>query len=451
MEAKMNNNKFMKILLSLLSMASLSLPMYSQEVGITQLTDTRDDFYEKMNQMSFTPMSMDASGNRVAFYSKFDLAPGRPGNSDGNSEIFLWTRGVSGFTQITDSIGGDESTRFANLNPSTSANGRRIVFMSNRDLTPGRPGNADGNYEIFLWTEGSGIRQITNTIGGDEFDGFAHGWPVISGDGRTLAFHSTRPDVPGTNPDGHIEVVVWKEGHGFIPITDTTVDSPPCPRPGCSPEDGLCGVSFAISLNHDGSRLALYSDRDLAPGRPGNPDGNTEIFLWQEGRGITQITNSTGGCYWANRNPSISADGTRIAFTSNRNYAERNEDSNQEIFLWKQGTGITQITDTRSYALAPDNTSAALSRDGKRIVFWSSRNLTPAVLGNTFGNYSLFLWTEGRGFRQLTKALGGSPSDPIPGINADGTWIAFNSDRDLRPDSPGNPDRNVEIFLANVP
>lgn len=48
------------------------------------------------------------------------------------------------------------------------------------------------------------------------------------------------------------------------------------------------------------------------------------------GAGFTQITSTTGGDHY---NPSINADGTRIAFSSNRNLTGGNPDSNHELFL----------------------------------------------------------------------------------------------------------------------
>ena len=96
-------------------------------------------------------------------------------------------------TQITNSTTGN------NFEPSINADGTRIAFYSNRDLTPGSPGNADGNYEIFLYTQGSGLTQLTNTTGGFT------GEPSINADGTRIAFISSS-DLTGSNPDGNREI-----------------------------------------------------------------------------------------------------------------------------------------------------------------------------------------------------------------------------------------------------
>ncbi|KAB2958953.1 MAG: hypothetical protein F9K13_12050, partial [Candidatus Methylomirabilis oxygeniifera] len=139
-------------------------------------------------------------------------------------------------------------------------------------------------------------------------------------------------------------------------------------------------------LSADGTRIAFVSNRNLTP--DGNQDGNEEIFLWTTGVGFTQITNTTGG---ASFEPSLSADGTRIAFVSNRNLTpDGNQDGNEEIFLWTTGVGFTQITNTAGgISLEP-----SLSADGTRIAFTSYNDLTPGSPGNADGSEEIFLSTQ---------------------------------------------------------
>ena len=115
-----------------------------------------------------------------------------------------------------------------------------------------------------------------------------------------------------TNTDGNGELYLWrskaKSGHpsnSFQQLTNTT------------------GGGFAANgfpdINQKGTFIAFDSDRDLTGG---NADGNREIFLYNIATDhITQVTSSTGGGNNANRNASISDDGMKIAFDSNRDYA----------------------------------------------------------------------------------------------------------------------------------
>src|SRR5205085_5596552 len=99
--------------------------------------------------------------------------------------------GTSSFTQITTTGGG------ANRQPSISGAGTRIAFASDRNLAAN---NADANFEIFLFDTGtSAFTQITNTTGG------SNDRPSINADGTRIAFTSDR-DLTGTNLDGNTEI-----------------------------------------------------------------------------------------------------------------------------------------------------------------------------------------------------------------------------------------------------
>ena len=93
------------------------------------------------------------------------------------------------------------------------------------------------------------------------------------------------------------------------------------------------------SINADGTRIAFQSDRDLTGG---NADGNFEIFRWTQGSGFTQITSTTGGAFF---DVSINADGTRIAFQSDRDLTGGNADGNSEIFLASSPETIATLSE----------------------------------------------------------------------------------------------------------
>jgi hypothetical protein len=89
------------------------------------------------------------------------------------------------------------------------------------------------------------------------------------------------------------------------------------------------GSNSEPSINSDGTRVAFSSNRDLVPGQ--NTDGNRKIFVFDTTTStFTQITNSMGG---STAGPSINSDGTRVAFSSNRDLTGGNADFNTEIFL----------------------------------------------------------------------------------------------------------------------
>jgi Tol biopolymer transport system component len=286
----------------------------------------------------------------LPFRSTNDLTGG---NSDGSFEIYLFDATTIMFTQLTATTGNHTDE------PTISADGTRIAFFSNQDLTGG---NADGNFEIFLFdTTSMTITQVTQTTGGDNL------------------FHS---------------------------------------------------------INADGTRIAFDSFSDITGG---NADLNTEIFLFDASMPtFTQMTATTGG---GNFSPAMNADGTRIAFVSERNITGGNPDANFEIFLFDTNTmTFTQVTHTSG----GENLSPSLNADGTRIAFRSDRDLT---LSNPDGNFEIFLFdTQTQTFTQVTDTVGGDNN--APALSADGARIAFSSNADV---TGGNPDTNTEIFLADYP
>ena len=145
--------------------------------------------------------------------------------------------------------------------------------------------------------------------------------PAENATGRRVAFWSTA-DYVGKNSDGSIEIFVADIG-AFGSVTYTQVTS--------STGSVLGGFNFSPSSDLQGKRIAFFTERDLTGG---NPDGNFEIYLAELGAGgavtISQLTTTTIG---ANILPSISDDGSRIAFATDRNVTTKNPDGNSEIVI----------------------------------------------------------------------------------------------------------------------
>jgi Tol biopolymer transport system component len=341
--------------------------------------------------------SINADGTRIAFTSGANINGGNP---DGNREIYLFDTTTWIFTQITDEPSG------ASGDPSINADGTRIAFQSDADINGGNP---DGNREIYLFDTTTWIfTQITDEL----LDSF---FPSINADGTRITFTSTA-DINGGNPEGNIEIYLFDTTTGIITqITDETA-----------------GDSRDPSINADGTRIAFESQANI---NGGNPDGNGEVYLFDTTTGIiTQITDDPAG---DSNDPSINADGTRIAFNSNANINGGNPDTD-EVYLFDTTTGIiTQITDDPT----ENSGDPSINADGTRIAFESQANING---GNPDGNDEIYLADTTTGiFTQITDETARDSRDPS--INADGTRIAFQSDADI---NGGNPEGNREIYLA---
>lgn len=109
-------------------------------------------------------------------------------------------------------------------------------------------------------------------------------------------------------------------------------------------------------------------------------------------------------------NPSFSADGKWITFTSERG-------GSADIFrVHPDGSGVERLTDSPSY-----DDQGRLSPDGRTMAFVSTRD------GGTANVWLLDL--SSHRYRELTSGPGGNFR---PSWSRDGKWIAFTSDRDTK-------------------
>jgi VCBS repeat-containing protein len=173
-----------------------------------------------------------------------------------------------------------------------------------------------------------------------------------------------------------------------------------------------------ISLSADGTRIVFTSINDLTGG---NPDGNGEVFLYDTTtETFTQVTH-TNGFFVNNWQTSLSGDGQHIAFSSFADLTGGNPDGNRELFLYEVATGaFTQVTDTTLiYSDYP-----SLNHDGTRVAFHSTADLTGE---NPYPNQEIFLYDIASDtFTQVTHGAPRQVSHS-PLLSGDGTELAFTS------------------------
>lgn len=196
-----------------------------------------------------------------------------------------------------------------------------------------------------------------------------------------------------------------------------------------------CALNFVNGISADGTRIVFRSRGNFTGG---NIDGNVEIFMYDTTTNMfTQVTNINGGSAsnFASAHPDISADGSTIVFQSLNDHVSENGDGNVEIFSYDVASDtITQITHTAGV----NNIEPSVNTDGTRIVFGSNSNITGQ---NGSGYNQVFLYdVPSNMFTQVSMAnnVGGAQ---FPDIDASGGRIVFQ----LR---HGSPRRN-EIVVAD--
>ncbi len=285
-----------------------------------------------------------------------------------------------------------------------------VAGMSREARAQGVPGTIafkserDGNQEIYVMNaDGSDETRLTFNSEGD----FS---PEISPDGTRLAFVSDR--------DGDEEIYVMDvapEGPTNRPQRLTNNFSTDL-RPSFSPN----GTRLVFESNRNGDYDIFTMDaQDLldANGNPG-ADGN--------GDNQNRLSSNPGATDYA---PDFSPDGTRIAFSSNR-------DGDYEIYTMEavdvapaDGNGDNRIqltSNDSSFDTVPD-----FSPDGTRIAYTSNRS----------GEYKIYLMNSLDGSGR-TRLAGKEGSEYGPDFSPDGTKIAFYG--------PGKKTANDDIYTIDV-
>jgi uncharacterized repeat protein (TIGR01451 family) len=293
-------------------------------------------------------------GSRIAFASRDDLLGT---NSDGNSEIFLFDGAK--LIQVTNTTPGSLANRITNGNfqPSISDDGRFIAFSSNRDLA-GQ--NSDGNLEIFVYDLVAGsFAQLTNSsamVGATD--------AKISGDGTTVAFIRDN----GVSPSSARDLMKQPRSGGSATILAASVQSP--------------AMTCGRSISDDGARVVYAAE---------TATNTTQVFMFdgRSGGTIRQITSLGARVTEVPLDPTISGDGSRIAFAARRTVsgAGSNSDGGVELYVYDfPTTTFSKITNAPSSATA--EVVSSLSDDGSVVAFNFPRVLSGAVTNSGTENNS---------------------------------------------------------------
>ncbi len=291
-----------------------------------------------------------------------------------------------------------------------SGDGSRVVFESSSDITGN---NADGNPELFLWKMEGGFSQLTDTMGTTHF------WQIdIDQNGSTVAVVA---DADITSSGATLtELYRWVEGGGWTRLTNTA---------------GTFPFVFlgAIGINANGNRI-MFSSMDDYVGA--NPKNETQVFLWELGGNITQITKASPcRTFGGNFGLDINDSGNKLLFSSRCKFGNWNPDLNSDIFIWDEATGIAPLTNEPEEVRA----SGSMSSDGTIAAFASSTDLVNGGMGS---EHHLFRWAAGKGFEQLSVE---SVERFRPSISADGSRIAFTAKNGQG--TSDNPEGAPELFL----
>ncbi|MCK6445504.1 MAG: hypothetical protein L6Q99_03855 [Planctomycetes bacterium] len=422
--------------------ASLVLPSLVSESALAQCT-TRvsvDSHGVAANWYSGQSV-VSRDGRFVAFESfAWNLAP-KDRNND--YDVFVHDRVTGETTCVSLDVEGEPGDG-QSQGPTFSADARWVAFSSTAtDLVAG---DVNQKSDVFVHDRVTGTTKLVSFgVGGVTANGDSAS-PTLSGNGRYVVFASGATNLVGVDPGPWFDVFAHDLQTGITVPVSVSFDG-----------QATNGNSSFPVVSDDGRYVAFQSSaRNLVPN---DADGWDDVYVRDLVTGTTQLasvaSNGQKGNY-ASTAPSLSGDGTRIAFVSLANNLDPRDTNNGMDAYWRDlVAGTTEVVDLDSngvLANAPAMT-IALSSDGRYALFSSeATNLWPldtdtaldAFVRDLDGGTTQLVSVKADG-SQANKWCGGAS------IAEFGRAVTFKSQGQLVPDKTNNlTDVFVRDFHCDV-
>ncbi len=334
-------------------------------------------------------------------------------------------------SRATGGAAGDADS----LTPVISADGRHVTFYGGADNLSGDDDSAFSN--VFVRDMVSGTTTlVSRATGAAGAGGTANSSdPVISGDGRLVAFDSAADNLDPDAADDPRNVFV----RDVVSGTTTLVSRASTSAGGAPGDDSSSSAAIA-----DGGRDVAFFSR-AANLVAGDANGVGDVFVRDLVSGTTTLVSRASTATGAPGDassfvPSISADGRQVAFVSAAdNLVLEDDKAVSDVFVRDLLANTTTLVSRASGpAGAPgdrdSDSNLAISADGRHVAFRSSAdNLSAedAVAVSDVFVRDLLAGTTTLVSRATGAAgAGGDGDSSVPSISADGRYVAFASDAD---------------------
>lgn len=345
---------------SLLLFVSLIFPTGTQ-IALAAPGDTNlisvDSSGIQGNAMSrFAGISAD--GRYVVFESDANNLVG--GDTNNATDIFVKDRLTNQVTRVSvDSAGGEANN--GSSGSAISANGRYVAFSS--DASNLVADDTNNTTDIFLRDLQLGTTtRISVSSSGEEANNYSESRIAISGDGRFVAFESQASNLVGDDANGVADIFVRDTLSGTTELVSRASDGAVAN-----------GSSFDPVISADGNLVAFTSSATNLDSNDTN--GVSDVFVRRRSDNQTlRVSQSSAGVGGnaTSRDPSISADGRYVSFSS-ASTTLVNEDTfgYTHVYIRDLLTLTTTLVsrDSDGSILVADTENSSLSPDGRYIAF----------------------------------------------------------------------------------
>jgi Tol biopolymer transport system component len=391
-----------------------------RQTGMTERVSPSPPSYSPYSHPLPLPLGMSADG-RIVCCTVFDSAGG-----DQRAVVCDRVAGTTETIGVPLNVG---QTGMNSGDPAISAEGEWVAFV-----TTG---------QIFARNRVTGAAILVSaTSGGAPGNRYSYA-PVISGDGRFVAFYSAADDLVPEDTNRAQDVFVWNRETRKMELVSVSTGGTPAN-----------GNSDSPAISRDGRFVAFRSSAsNLVPGHTG-----WGVYVRDLQTGKTEFVGATESDYPSHfYAPAISGDGRFVAFLSwAGNLVPGDTNGEPDIFVRDRQTGKTELVSATAEG-APGkrgSLSPSISGDGRFVAFESfADNLVP---GDTNDGVDLFVRDRQSGKTELVSVgINGAPARyPSSGsslsptsISNDGRFVAFASNAtNLVPD---NREEWLEIYVRD--
>ena len=354
--------------------------------------------------------SISADGRFVAFESRSeDLVPG-----DNNDEVDVFVRDlIAGTTRL---ISRDNLVPYGYA-PLISGNGANIVFST--DLS-------GIGQQLFVHIGALNTNQAVTVTPSGGLSSSGGSEPSISSNGTVVVFSSFATDLVAL-PDAN--------GDGDVFARDLTSQTTVLVSVNLAGTAAGNGQSFNGRISADGRYAAFLSNAsDLVPNDTNN---TTDVFLRDLQAGTTILVsrrNLGGGSgnFYSDQ-PTISADGRYVAFTSSARDLIANDNTfSRDVYLFDRVAGTNRLVSVNHFGTGPgigDSSAPSISANGRYIGFESVA--TNLVANDVNGELrDVFVRDVVTGVTTLASldcagVVSGNGDSYVPAIAGDGRSVAF--------------------------
>jgi hypothetical protein len=332
----------------------------------------------KGNGQSSEP-SVSADGTKVAFHSSATNLD--PGDTDSSTDLYLKDLTTGDIVLASTSDTGVKGNGPSGI-PALSADGTHVAFESS--ATNLDPGDTDTVYDVYVKNLSTGDIVLASTSdtgvkGNDQSDEAS-----LSQDGGRVAFESRATNLDPGDIDSSVDIHMKDLTTGNITLASTS-------------DTGVKGNNFSenASLSPDGGRVAFDSPATNLD--PGDTDSYFDVHVKDLTTGDLVLASTTDTGVKGNHDsffPALSGDGTRVLFRSRATNLDLADNQGADAFVKTLASGDITLASASDTGVSGDNLNfvdlySSLSADGSRAAFTTNdTSLDPA---DTDSHYDVYV------------------------------------------------------------